>query len=37
MADFVLVHGGNMDTVTWNRLTRGDPVHTDDGKMGRNR
>ena len=23
-----------MDTATWNRLTKGDPVHTDEGKMG---
>lgn len=34
MTDFVLVHGGNMDTKTWNRLTTGDPVYTEDGKMG---
>ena len=34
MADFVLVHGGSMSTETWNRLTTGAPVHTDDGRMG---
>jgi len=34
MADYVLVHGGNMTTETWNRLSRGTPVHTPDGRMG---
>jgi hypothetical protein len=34
MANYVLVHGGNMTTETWNKLTRGDPVHTQDGTMG---
>jgi pimeloyl-ACP methyl ester carboxylesterase len=34
MATYVLVHGGNMSTETWNRLTVGKPVHTKDGKMG---
>lgn len=34
MADFVLVHGGNMTTDTWNRLSRRTPVHTPDGTMG---
>jgi pimeloyl-ACP methyl ester carboxylesterase len=34
MADYVLVHGGNMTTETWNRLSRGTPVHTPDGTMG---
>jgi len=34
MANYVLVHGGNMTTETWNKLTRGDPVHTKDGTMG---
>ena len=34
MAAYVLVHGGNMDVETWNRLTTGKPVHTADGKMG---
>jgi pimeloyl-ACP methyl ester carboxylesterase len=34
MADYVLVHGGNMSTETWNKLTVGDPVYTIDGKMG---
>jgi pimeloyl-ACP methyl ester carboxylesterase len=34
MVDYVLVHGGNMSTETWNRLTAGSPVSTGDGKMG---
>ena len=34
MANYVLVHGGNMTTDTWNALTRYDPVHTPDGRMG---
>lgn len=34
MADYILVHGGNMTTETWNRLSRGTPVHTPDGTMG---
>ncbi len=34
MATYVLVHGGNMSTDTWNRLTIGDPVHTKDGYLG---
>lgn len=34
MADYVLVHGGNMLAETWNRLTVGTPVHTKDGTMG---
>ncbi|ADN37273.1 alpha/beta hydrolase fold protein [Methanolacinia petrolearia DSM 11571] len=34
MADFVFVHGGNMDTATWNGLTTGEEVFTEDGKMG---
>jgi pimeloyl-ACP methyl ester carboxylesterase len=34
MATYVLVHGGNMTTDTWNKLTRGTPVHTPDGTMG---
>jgi pimeloyl-ACP methyl ester carboxylesterase len=34
MTDIVLVHGGNMSTQTWNRLTVGDPVFTEDGSMG---
>ena len=34
MTDIILVHGGNMSTRTWNRLTIGDPVHTEDGTMG---
>lgn len=34
MADYVFVHGGNMTTETWNRLTVGRPVYTEDGHMG---
>jgi pimeloyl-ACP methyl ester carboxylesterase len=34
MADYVLVHGGNMSTETWNKLTVGKPVYTNDGKLG---
>jgi len=34
MATFVLVHGGNMSTETWNELTIGKHVYTQDGKMG---
>ena len=34
MADYVLVHGGNMTTDTWNRLTTGSPVQTPDSTMG---
>lgn len=34
MADYVLVHGGNMSVDTWNRLTTGDPLYTEDGTLG---
>ncbi len=34
MANYVLVHGGNMTTATWNNLTRYEPVDTPDGTMG---
>ena len=34
MATYVFVHGGNMSTETWNDLTVGKHVHTQDGKMG---
>lgn len=34
MATYVLVHGGNMTIETWNRLTTGEKVQTEDGKMG---
>jgi pimeloyl-ACP methyl ester carboxylesterase len=34
MAIFVLVHGGDISTETWNRLTTGEPVYTRNGKMG---
>jgi pimeloyl-ACP methyl ester carboxylesterase len=34
MANYVLVHGGNMTTDTWNKLTKGNHVSTYDSKMG---
>lgn len=34
MATYVLVHGGNMSTETWNKLAIGNHVYTQDGKMG---
>lgn len=34
MPTFVFVHGGNISTETWNRLTVGKPVHTEEGRMG---
>lgn len=34
MASYVLVHGGNISTETWNKLTIGNPVYTHDGRMG---
>lgn len=34
MATYVLVHGGNMSTDTWNKLSVGKPVYTKDGTMG---
>lgn len=34
MGTFVLVHGLNMSTETWNKLTVGDPIHTEDGHLG---
>jgi pimeloyl-ACP methyl ester carboxylesterase len=34
MATYVLVHGGNMSTDTWNKLTVGAPVYTKDGHLG---
>jgi pimeloyl-ACP methyl ester carboxylesterase len=34
MATYVLVHGGNMSTETWNKLTAGEHIYTQDGKMG---
>jgi len=34
MATYVLVHGGNISTETWNKRTIGDPVYTEDGTMG---
>lgn len=34
MTAYVLVHGGNVSTETWNRLTVGSQVHTPDGRLG---
>lgn len=34
MAIYVFVHGGNMSTETWNKLTVGKPVYTEDGYLG---
>ncbi|MBM3249318.1 MAG: alpha/beta hydrolase [Candidatus Omnitrophica bacterium] len=34
MANYVLVHGGNMFVETWNKLTKVAPVQTPDGRMG---
>lgn len=34
MADYVLVHGGDASTESWNKLTTGKPVHTSNGRMG---
>lgn len=34
MADYVLVHGGNVSTDTWNRITKGPQIHTSDGRLG---
>ncbi|MFA6076383.1 MAG: alpha/beta fold hydrolase [Negativicutes bacterium] len=34
MVNYVLVHGGNMSVETWNRLTVGNHICTQDGKMG---
>lgn len=34
MADYVLVHGGNVSTDTWNRITKGPQIHTADGRLG---
>jgi pimeloyl-ACP methyl ester carboxylesterase len=34
MATYVLVHGGDVATETWNSLTQGPPVHTPHGRLG---
>jgi pimeloyl-ACP methyl ester carboxylesterase len=34
MARYVLVHGGDVSTETWNRLSKGIPVHTANGRLG---
>jgi len=34
MVTYVLVHGHNMSTETWNKLTVGDPIHTENGHLG---
>lgn len=34
MATYVLVHGGDVTTETWNKLTKGVPVYTDNSRLG---
>ncbi len=34
MTVFVFVHGGDVSTETWNRLSRGAPVQTANGRLG---
>jgi pimeloyl-ACP methyl ester carboxylesterase len=34
MATYVLVHGGDVSTESWNRLTSGQPVHTANSRLG---
>ena len=34
MATYVLVHGGDVSTETWNRLTKGAPIHTANDRLG---
>ncbi len=34
MADYVLVHGGDVSTETWNALTKRNPIHTASGRLG---
>lgn len=34
MADYALVHGGNMSVATWNKLTVDEPVSAPDGTLG---
>jgi pimeloyl-ACP methyl ester carboxylesterase len=34
MATYVLVHGGDVSTETWNKLTKGAPIHTANGRLG---
>jgi pimeloyl-ACP methyl ester carboxylesterase len=34
MADYVLVHDGDVSTETWNALTKGQPIYTANGRLG---
>lgn len=34
MVTYVLVHGGDVSTETWNKLTSGAPIHTANGRLG---
>lgn len=34
MADYVLVHGGDVSTDTWNQTTKGPKVYTANGRLG---
>lgn len=34
MADYVLVHGGDVSTEAWDKITKGSPVHTENNRMG---
>ena len=34
MTDYVLVHGGDVSTETWNSLTTGEPIYTANGRLG---
>jgi hypothetical protein len=35
MADYVLVHGGDVSTETWNALTKEPPIYTASGTSTR--
>jgi pimeloyl-ACP methyl ester carboxylesterase len=34
MTDYILVHGGDVSTETWNSLTTGEPIYTANGRLG---
>jgi len=34
MTDYLLVHGGDVSTETWNTLTGGSPIYTESGRLG---
>ncbi|MCE5214822.1 MAG: alpha/beta hydrolase, partial [Methanobacterium sp.] len=34
MTDYVLVHGGDVSTETWNSLTTGELIYTANGRLG---